>query len=240
MRMTHYFSVAAALAIPALLATTWFGITGRIDTHLLIGLVTGILIVGVHTLVILFVLVTGRVLREAMKARDLPQEFLHELNVFFAERKAYPVALIAAAAIVGAAILGPSSSTFGIHPAVHMTAGVLAVVINFVALGLEARALWANQELLDRAARTLDSIDRELEASGASGQLPDTPPDAGRISRAALLVAFSAWLPYFYWALIVWRGDFSSASIHPWVEISGIALAIWWIARRGSRPEEGV
>ena len=135
MRMTHYFTVAAALAIPALLATTWFGITGNIDTHLLVGLVTGILIVGVHTLVILFVFGDRPGLARGHEgARLAAGVSARAERVFFAERKAYPVALIAAAAIVGAAILGPSSSTFGIHPAVHMTAGVLAVVINFVAL----------------------------------------------------------------------------------------------------------
>jgi hypothetical protein len=230
--MTSYFGAAAVLGTLALLTTSWLGIAGRAEQHLLVGLVSGILVVGVHTLLIMFVLVTGRVLREAMQARALPADFLEELNRFFAERKAYPIALIASAAVVGAAILGPSASTFGIHPAVHITAGVLAVMVNIVAFVLEARALGANQKLLDRAAHALDLIDRELEARGTPPPPGDEPPDSGRVAHGALIVALSAWLPYFYWALVVWRGDFGSASIHPWIEISAGALMVWLLARR--------
>ena len=38
----------------------------------------------------------GRILREAMRARALGPEWLAELNRFFAERRAYPLSVLAA------------------------------------------------------------------------------------------------------------------------------------------------
>jgi hypothetical protein len=234
MRMTHYFGASALLAVPALLLTTFLGLSGRLESHVLAGLVTAILVVGVHTLVILFMLVTGRVLREGMRTRELSKEFLVELNDFFARRKAYPVALFGALSIVAAGVLGQAGPALGFSPTVHMLAGCAAVVLNLWAFTLEAQALRANQVLLDRAASELDAIDRELAARGATPDY-DTPPDAGRVARTALIVAFSVWLPYLYWALVVWRGAFAKVSLHPWIELSAGALVVGLLARRKSR-----
>ena len=72
---------------------------------------------------------------------------------------------------------------------------------------------------------------------------PDAPgrsPLRRRMRPAALLgllfvgvIAIAAWLPYIYWGLVVWRGDFSRVSIHPWLEISAVSLLLWLVARRG-------
>ena len=99
MRMVHYFGLGITLAIPALLATAAFGIFGDRVLHLKVGLVSAILTVGVHTLLILFMIVTGRVLKAAMASRVLPAEFLGELNDFFAKKSAYPLAVFSAVAI---------------------------------------------------------------------------------------------------------------------------------------------
>jgi hypothetical protein len=234
MRMIHYFGAGALLAVPALLLTMWLGLTGRSEPHVLAGLVTAILVVGVHTLVILFMLVTGRVLREGMRTRELSKEFLVELNDFFARRKAYPVALFGALSIVIAGVLGQAGPALGFSPTVHMLAGLAAVVLNLWAFTLEARALRGNQVLLDRAATELDTIDRELALRGATPDY-DAPPDAGRVARSALIIAFSVWLPYFYWALVVWRGAFEKVSLHPWLELSLVALVVGGLAYRKSR-----
>ncbi len=234
MRMIHYFAAGALLAVPALLLTTVLGLWGRVEPHVLAGLVTAILVVGVHTLVILFMLVTGRVLREGMRTRELSMGFLAELNEFFSQRKAYPVAVFGALSIVAAGVLGQAGPALGLWPAVHMLAGLAAVVLNLWAFGLEARTLRANQLLLDRAASELDAIDRELALHGTTPSY-DAPPDPGRIARSALVVAFSVWLPYLYWALVVWRGRFSEVSLHPWVELSLGALLVWYFARRENR-----
>ena len=235
MRMIHYFRAAAICALSLLAAAVWLGFRSSHERHLLAGLLAAILVVGVHTLVILFMLVTGRVLREAMRTRALPAAFLAELNDFFAHRKAYPVALLGSLAIVGAGVLGQAGAALGLPSAVHVTAGLLAVAFNAWAFSLEDRSLRANQSLLDRAASELDVIDRELAAKGIVPGYDDPPPDARRIANGALVVAASAWLPYLYWVFVEWRGEFRRVSLHPWLEISLAAFLVYLFALR-ARP----
>jgi len=235
MRMLHYFLAGVLLLVPAL---GWTVLTGLAhdgsDRHLWAGLFTAVLAIGVHTLVILFMLVTGRVLREAMLARPLGPDLLARQNEFFARRRAYPLAVLGAFSIVAAGVLGWSQRGFGLPPAWHMLAGIAAVLANLWALQQEHRALRENQRLVDEAARRLDALDRERERQGLPG-LPDEPRDARSLARWGLVVASSAWLPYFYWALIPWRGDFSKVSVHPWLEGSLFGLAVFLLARRERR-----
>jgi hypothetical protein len=232
MRMIHYFAAGVLCAVPALFLTAWLGIDGRREAHVLAGLITTMLVGAVHTLVILFMLVTGRVLREGMRTRSLPPAMLAELNEFFARRRAYPLAILAALAIVVAGVLGQAGRALGLPPAVHMLAGIVAMFVNLWAFGEEARILRANQGLIDRAAVALDAIDRELAARGTPLEFEEPPLDARRVARSALVVAIAAWLPYLYWGLIVWRGRFDKVSPHPWLEISLVAAIVWLVASR--------
>ena len=75
MRMTHYFWVFAGLLVPALGVAAWTGIS-KSDSHLTAGLISSVLAVGTHSLLIIFMMVTGRVLREAVRVRELSEEFL--------------------------------------------------------------------------------------------------------------------------------------------------------------------
>jgi hypothetical protein len=229
MRMIHYFGAAAFLTIVALLASAWLGISGQLEVHFRVALVTAILAIGTHSLLILFMIITGRIIREAILHRDLPPEFLVELNQFFRRKKAYPAALLGAVSIVVAGVLGTAQSALGLPPMTHMLAGVLALCVNFFAIVVETQAIFANQELVDRVAATLDEIDRELEQKG--NPPADDEPDPRAKSRAAMAVCLGAWVPYLYWGLVVWRGDFSKVSLHPWLEFSIAGFLVWGLAR---------
>lgn len=236
MRMFHYYVIALAIVVPALLATTWLGVSGQVETHFTVALLTAFATVGAHSLLILFMILTGRILREAMRARDLPPEFLVELNEFFARKAAYPAAVFASMAIVFAGVLSMAQREFGWSPATHMVAGVGALLINLWAFPLELKALRQNQGLVDRVAIELDRIDQDLEQRG---ELPvDEPPDPKAIARGAFIVGISAWMPYLYWVLVVWRGDFSRVSIHPWVEVSALGFGAWWLVRKAEHPTD--
>ena len=228
MRMLHYFGAIAFLCVPALLLTTLAWLLGW-PRHLMIGLVTAVLVVGTHTLLIMFMIVTGRVLKAAMASRPLGAEFLAELNEFFARRSAYPAAVLAAFFTVATAVLGYAQRGFDLSPIVHMLAGLSTLVVNFWALGVEYRALGDNQNLLDRAAAELDRIDREVPVP--SDEAADEI-DAPTLQRWGLIVAISSWMPWLYWAVIEHRGDFASTSVHPWIEGSLAGLVVWWLARR--------
>jgi len=238
MRMWHYFLVGALVLAPALLATLLLGVFfDGTSKHLWAGLFTASVGVGVHTLVILFMLVTGRVLREAIRVRELSPEFLEQLNRFFAQKRAYPLAGIGAALLVTTGVLGYSSRGFGISPAWHLAVGLCAVVFNLWALQEEYRALRENQRLVDRAANELDAIDRELVERGSPPV--ETPPAPLLSLRNGLTLAIGAWLPYLYQSLIVWRGDFGRVSLHPWIEASvvGCVMIVLALRARATSPQ---
>ena len=209
MRMVHYYLALACVLAPCLLLTFATGaLQDGSERHLLAGFFTAVLCVATHTLLILFMIVSGRVLKAAMQSRALPADFLGELNQFFARRSAYPLAIVAAFVATAAAVLG-YGRFIGVPVAVHVLVGLAAVVTNLLALGHGVRALRANQGLLDRAAQELDRLD----AAGApvSADAAAVPWSYSRPTRW-LVFAVSAWGPYLYWALIVWRGAFANVS----------------------------
>ena len=240
MRMVHYFASLAVLVVPALVWTAVSGLVGS-PSHVGVGLFSAIFAVAVHSLLILFMIVTGRVLKEAMVARPLSPRFLAELNAFFAKKQAYPAALLAVLAITSAAVLGFAHRAFELSPAVHWTLVIVDLVFNLWAISIEYRALRENQDLIDRVALELDRIDSERveRASTPAAEMHDAY-DPARASRLGLVVAISAWFPFLYWALIVWKGHFARMELHPWLEISALAslfgLCVWRIAKR-ERPD---
>jgi hypothetical protein len=228
MRMSHYYLVLACLLAPALLATGLTGLASAPGTaaggHLVLGFTTAILCVATNTLLILFMIVSGRVLRAAMRSRSLAPEFLGELNEFFARRRAYPMALVGAFLATSAAVLG-YGRFIGVPPAVHILVGLSALVLNALALPAGLRTLRSNQELLDRVTQALDRAD------AAGLPVTDTGEPAWSFSVAARwrIFALSAWGPYLYWGLVVWRGDFTQLSpvfTVGTMAASGLALAL--------------
>lgn len=209
MRMLHYY-LALALPAPVLLvATMWTGVApGSSLRHVGLGLITAILCVATNTLLILFMIVTGRVLKAAQQSRALPRSFLDELNTFFARKSAYPVALLAATSTAATAVLGYGRN-IGLPLALHVACGIGIVVFQPWALWLGVRSLRENQRLVDRAVAVLD----ELDARGTAPPASEEPDARGLGARQrALAFALSAWLPYLYWGLVVWRGDFARLS----------------------------
>jgi len=149
--------------------------------------------VALNTLFILFMIVTGRVLKAAMKARQLSPQFLAELNQFFARKAAYPMALIAATLAVATAVLG-HGRFIGVPIAVHFTLGLITVVVNLLGIPASLRVLGENQRLLDRAARELDRLDE------TEGPVPEgTGEPEWRFGPRArwFIFATSAWAAFF-------------------------------------------
>lgn len=234
MRMVHYYLGLACVLAPCLVLTLLSGaFHDGSERHLMLGFFTAVLCVATHTLLILFMIVSGRVLKVAMQSRELSSAFLAELNRFFAERRAYPLALVSAFAATAAAVLG-YGHFIGVPAAVHVLVGLGAVLLNLLALAQGVRALRANQVLLDRAARELDRLDAAGIPTRAGAGEPQW--SVGPAARW-LVFALSAWAPYLYWALVVWRGAFAQVSpalpvLSGLVSLYGLRQA--WRARAGS------
>jgi hypothetical protein len=209
MRMVHYYLAMALVLAPCLVLTLLSGaLQDGSERHLVVGFFTAVLCVATNTLLILFMIVSGRVLKAAMQSRSLAPEFLDELNRFFAQRRAYPLAILAAFATTAAAVLG-YGRFIGVPAAVHVLLGLGAALLEAFALVDGTRILRANQALLDRAAVELDRLD----ALGAPVHAGAGAPQWAYSTRTRWLVfALSAWGPYLYWSLVVWRGDFERVS----------------------------
>jgi hypothetical protein len=225
--MTLYYAGLAVPAALALLATMMLGFAETTRaTHVAAGLVTSILVVAVHTLLILFMVVTGRVIKSAMRTRPLSPEFLPELNAFFATKRGFPVAVFAVLAIVSVAVLGYSHRGFGTPSSVHWGLGVVAVAFNLWAFRDSHATLGENQLLLDRLTNELDRLDAEREARG---EPPPAVPDDNLLGPRARYLVFAAvaWIPYVYWTVLL--GERTS-SVFPIlsaaVSASGL-LAAW-------------
>jgi len=210
MRMVHYYLALAFVLAPCLLATLLSGaFQDGSERHLLVSFFTAVLCVATQTILILFMIVSGRVLKAAMKSRSLEPRFLDELNDFFGRRRAYPLAIFAAFAATAAAVLG-YGRYIGVPSAVHMLVGLAAVLLNAFALGAGARTLKQHQGLMDRAAAELDRLD----LIGAPVDIAATEIPWAYPARTRWIVfGLSAWAPYLYWALIEWRGAFERV---PW------------------------
>ena len=231
--MVHYYLALALLLAPSLLATLASGILaaeGSAEIHLRLGFFTAILCVATSTLLILFMIVSGRVLKAAMRSRALSQDFLAELNQFFATKRSYPLAILAAFSATTAAVLG-YGRFIGVPSPVHILAGLTAVVLNLYALGQGFHTLRANQGLLNRAAAELDRLD---SAGVAPANDQGEPEWAYSLATRWLIFALSAWGPYLYWSLVVWRGDFGQVSpLFPWLTLalSALGLFLAWLSR---------
>ncbi len=232
MRMVHYYAGLAAALACALVATLWTGaFHDGSDRHLVVGLFTAILAVATNTLLILFMIVTGRILKAAVQARSLPSEFLAELNAFFARRSAYPLSILGAFAAAAAAVLG-HGRFIGVPDAVHVLVGLAAAVLNLSTLGLGVRTLRENQALMDRAVRELDRLDAAGERADPAAGEPRW--SFGRSARW-LIFAASAWAPYLYWGVVAERGDFGRVAaplplVCALASLAGIVAA--WRSRR--------
>jgi hypothetical protein len=207
--MVHYY---AALAVPVpfvLSATVATGVRhDGSDLHLLLGLFSAIYCVAVHTLLILFMIVTGRILKAAMQARPLAPDFLRELNQFFARKRAYPLCLLAATLTVAAAVLG-HGRFIGVPSTVHVVLGAATLPANLLVILAGLRVLRANQLLVDRVAAELDRLDRTAPGTAAAAEAPLAFGPRARW----LVFALAAWAPYLYWGLVVWRGRFEEVGL---------------------------
>jgi hypothetical protein len=233
--MVHYYAAFALLMIPALAVTVWSGFqySGG-NFHLGAGLLTAVLCVATQTLLILFMILTGRILKAAMKVRPLSPEYLTELNHFFAEHKGYPVAIAGALSVTVTAVLGYGPN-INVPSIVHISCGIVAAIINIWSIRIGISTIKGNQNLLDRVSAELDKLDEEIgPAEEAEGEIQWVISPLSRFG----IYAVSAWLPYLYWGFVVWKGDFGSMpkSFLILTAIASIGLFVYAASLRGVAP----
>jgi hypothetical protein len=151
--------------------------------HFLAGLLTSLGILLVHCLVFIYFLGTGRWVKEVTLAYQMPDEPWHKQTREL-KRATFPPALFSMLIGIAAAAAGAGAQLQAWPWYVHMTLGLLTLVINLWAFRIEIRNVTINAGIIEgvmaevdriRAARGLNTNDealREDESTVAKSPAP--------------------------------------------------------------------
>jgi hypothetical protein len=128
--------------------------------HIFLGLVAGATTLGVHCLVFIYFLGTGRWVKEVAIAYRIPDDPLPKLTRTL-KRRAFPPALFAMLIVVAASAAGAGAATKSWPWPIHATLAVITLAINVWAFFVEYRAVAINAGIIDQVMREVDRIRAE-------------------------------------------------------------------------------
>src|SRR5262245_14141007 len=162
--MARIFLYLATLDSLALLAAFGTGFVWGGDPNTLIhfhlGLWSVVLNLGVHCLIFIYFLGTGRWVKEVALAYELPDQPWPKLTREL-KRRTFPPALAAMLISIAAAAAGMGAMRQQWPPVVHLSLAVLALVVNAWAFWVEYRDVVINGRALDAVLTEVDRIRRE-------------------------------------------------------------------------------
>jgi hypothetical protein len=128
--------------------------------HIYLGLVAVLGVLAVHCLVIVYLLGTGRWVKEVASAYALPDDPLPRRTRDI-KRAAFPPGLIATLLAIAAAGAGAGVWWQGWHWSAHFTLAVLTVVANLWAFAVAYREVARNGTVIDEVMREVDRVRAE-------------------------------------------------------------------------------
>jgi hypothetical protein len=128
--------------------------------HVFLGLLAGTTTLGVHCLIFIYFLGTGRWVKEVALAYRMPDDPLPKTTREL-KRKAFPPALAAMLVVIAASAAGAGRATQEWHWAIHATLAVLTLVVNVWAFFVEYRCVTINAGVIDAVMREVDRIRAE-------------------------------------------------------------------------------
>jgi hypothetical protein len=164
--MTRILTNLTAFNLVALLATFVVGWVsffkgGRDDTihnlHIYLGLVSGTTALGVHCLIFIYFLGTGRWVKEVALAYKIPDDPLPKLTRTL-KRRSFPPALFAMLIVVATSAAGAGADTKAWPWQIHATLAVLTLAINVWAFFVEYRDVSINAGIIDQVMAEVDRI----------------------------------------------------------------------------------
>jgi hypothetical protein len=169
--MVHTFRLLATLLALAILATIGLGFGSMalpgppsqkdlFVVHFAIGLGTAIGILFVHCLIFIYFLGTGRWVKEVTLAYQLPDAPNHKLTREL-KRTAFPPALFAMLIGIAAAAAGAGVHLQAWDWKVHLTLGLLTLLVNLWAFRIEYRCVAANAHVIRAVMIDVDRVRRE-------------------------------------------------------------------------------
>ena len=142
--------------------------------HFVAGLTTAIAALAIHCLIFIYFLGTGRWVKEVTIAYRMPDEPWHKQTREL-KRATFPPALFSMLIAIAAAAAGAGAQLQAWHWSIHMTLGLLTLVINLWAFRIEVRNVTINAGVIDavmaeveriRAERGLSSNEQALQEDG--------------------------------------------------------------------------
>lgn len=115
--------------------------------HVLVGLAACLAQLFSHCWILVYLIFTGRAIRETVAENGLDARYADEPGRFL--RSTVPWLLAAVLLGVGTFLVGGASATGAIRPWIHHAAFYVLLAVQGVALWQEARVLRANQGLID-------------------------------------------------------------------------------------------
>jgi len=128
--------------------------------HLYLGLFAVFVTLGVHCLVFIYFLGTGRWVKEVGQAYQLPDVPLPK-ETRELKRSTFPVALAAMLIAIATAAAGAAVQTQWCHWSVHFTLGTLTLVVNGWAFMVEYRNVCTNAGIIESVMHEVDRIRAE-------------------------------------------------------------------------------
>jgi hypothetical protein len=164
--MNRMFPILAGIDLVAFAVAIAFGSLSKfLDhsfylTHFLLGLFTSFLTLGVHCLVFIYFLGTGRWVKEVGLAYDLPDvPLLRETREL--KRTAFPPALFTMLVTIATVGAGAGADTQYWPWQIHLILALVAVAVSLWAFRIEYRCLRANVVVLDEVMQEVDRIRAE-------------------------------------------------------------------------------
>jgi hypothetical protein len=128
--------------------------------HWVVGLSTVIIGLLVHCLIFIYFLGTGRWVKEVTIAYHLPDEPWHKQTREL-KRATFPPALFSMLIAIAAAAAGTGAQLAAWPWYVHMTLGLLTLIINLWAFRIELRNVTTNAIIIDAVMHEVDRVRAE-------------------------------------------------------------------------------
>jgi hypothetical protein len=128
--------------------------------HVWLGLASVTTTLGLHCLVFIYFLGTGRWVKEVALAYKIPDDPLPKLTRDL-KRRTFPPALLAMLVPIAAAAAGAGAATQRWPWPLHASLAVLVLLVNFWAFRVEIRSVTVNTALIDEVMRQVERIRAE-------------------------------------------------------------------------------
>jgi hypothetical protein len=138
--------------------------------HVVTALASSLLLVFSQSWIFLYLLATGKVIRDAVRTGGIDPSPLEESRRL--RRTCYPVILLTVALVLATFLVGGAVAAKGAPPWVHQTLFWAALAVQVVALWIEWRGLAGNERLLVE-------VDRRLIAVSPVSPAPSAVPAGG-------------------------------------------------------------